>query len=455
MKKKLGCALVLVCTILINILIFVKGSYLVKENVQFHVTLEMEQPADVQLLYSDGIFDLDHVDTKRYQKGGMKQELVFNIPSQYQAWRLDYGNVSGRISVSDMYVSLGEDKVTIPQKAVMMGQNHDVNMEAGDDLNYAAVVYGEDPYTIFAMDEIGFRSALNEQAKGKTIVVKTLICVCLDLMVLYLLFGKNYFLDLCYLVYRDRRLIFNLAKNDFKTRYVGSYLGAVWAFIRPIITIMVYWFVFQVGLHSTDVDGFPFVLWLIAGLVPWFYFQEALSGGTNALIEYQYLVKKIVFNVSALPIVKIVSALFVHVVFMIFTVVIYAANGHLPDLYTLQLVYYSFCAAVLILALTYVTSALVIFFRDMNQIIGVILEVGVWITPIMWKLSAIPQQFVWIFKLNPMYYVVNGYRESLIAKTGFWNNLYGTSYFWIVTILLFIVGMNVFNKLKVHFADVL
>ena len=114
-------------------------------------------------------------------------------------------------------------------------------------------------------------------------------------------------------IYKNRRLVAKLAKNDFKTRYAGSYLGIVWAFIQPVITILVYWFVFSVGFRSGTGDlGVPFVLYLVAGIVPWFFFQDALIGGTNSLLEYNYLVKKVVFNISVLPVVKIISAMFVH-----------------------------------------------------------------------------------------------------------------------------------------------
>ena len=93
-------------------------------------------------------------------------------------------------------------------------------------------------------------------------------------------------------IYKNRRLVAKLAKNDFKTRYAGSYLGIVWAFIQPVITILVYWFVFSVGFRSGTGDlGVPFVLYLVAGIVPWFFFQDALMGGTNSLLEYNYLVK--------------------------------------------------------------------------------------------------------------------------------------------------------------------
>lgn len=261
-------------------------------------------------------------------------------------------------------------------------------------------------------------------------------------------------------VYSNRKLIMKLAKNDFKTRYAGSYLGIIWAFIQPIVTIITYWVVFEKGLKvgaAVSASGItvPYVLWLTAGLVPWFFFSEALNSGTNALMEYNYLVKKVVFKISILPIIKIISALFVHVFFVCFTLILFACYGYTPDLYVLQLVYYSVCAFVLVLALCYSTCALVVFFRDLAQIISIVLQIGMWATPIMWQIGIVPKEFQFIFKLNPMFYIVQGYREALIDKVWFWEQWKQSIYFWGMVMILFLLGTVIFKRLKVHFADVL
>ena len=259
-------------------------------------------------------------------------------------------------------------------------------------------------------------------------------------------------------LYKNRRLVMKLAKNDFKTRYAGSYFGTFWAFVQPVVTILVYWFVFSVGFRSnTDELGVPFVLYLVAGIVPWFFFSDALSGGTNSLLEYNYLVKKVVFKISILPIVKIISALFVHVFFVVFALILCACYGYTPSLYTLQIIYYSICTFLLVLGLVYATSAIVIFFRDLTQIISIFLQVGVWLTPIMWDINMLSSHpwLIKLFKLNPMYYVVTCYRDSMLGHVGIWNHASWTLYFWVVTILLFGLGSVIFKRLKPHFADVL
>lgn len=256
-------------------------------------------------------------------------------------------------------------------------------------------------------------------------------------------------------LYQNRRLIWRLAKNDFKKRYAGSYLGAVWAMIQPVVTVFMYWFVFdKLGFMRAGTDV-PYVLFLTAGLVPWFYFSEALTNGTMALLEYNYLVKKVVFKISILPIIKVIAATFIHAFFVVVLLIISCIYGYYPSLYTLQIFYYSFCLLVFVLALCYTTCAVVVFFRDLSQIINIALQIGMWATPILWNIGDIKGIWVTVFKINPLVYVVNGYRDAIYGQQWFWQDFYSTVYFWIVTVLLFLLGAVIFKRLKVHFADVM
>jgi teichoic acid transport system permease protein len=256
-------------------------------------------------------------------------------------------------------------------------------------------------------------------------------------------------------LYTNRALILSLSKNDFKTKYAGSYLGIIWAFIQPIVTVLVYTFVFTVGFRSGSMDGVPFVNWLTAGILPWYFFSDALINGSNSLLEYSYLVKKVVFNINILPVVKTLSSLFVHIVFALIVILLYLCTGFYPDLYWFQMFYYCACTFLLSIGLSYLCSAMILFFKDLGQIINVILQIGVWMTPIMWSSDIIQNQFIWIFKLNPMYYIVQGYRNCLIYKEWFWESYVWTIYFWTVTLAVLFIGMMAFKKLKRHFADVL
>ena len=258
-------------------------------------------------------------------------------------------------------------------------------------------------------------------------------------------------------LYQSRHLIWKLAKNDFKKRYAGSYMGALWALAQPVVTVVMYYIVFDklMGGAGRGVEDVPFVLFLTAGLVPWFYFNEALNNGTNALREYDYLVKKVVFKISILPIIKIIAATFIHVFFVAVLLIVAALYGYHPTIYTTQILYYSVCLFVFVLALCYTTCSIVVFFKDLTQIIGIALQIGIWATPILWNIDSAPEEWVVILKLNPLVYNVNGYRSAIYERSWFFEDFFSTMYFWIATVVLFGIGVAVFKRLKVHFADVL
>lgn len=161
---------------------------------------------------------------------------------------------------------------------------------------------------------------------------------------------------------------------------MGSYLGVFWAFIQPSLLVFIYWFVFQVGFRSTPVEDFPFILWLLAGIVPWFYFSDSLASSTNSIEQNSYLVKKIVFNTHLLPIVKIVSSLMVHFVFMMLMFLIFFSYGESFSLYQLQIFYYSFALTMFLVGLSWIVSSLNVFLKDIGQIVSIILQFGFWLT---------------------------------------------------------------------------
>lgn len=261
-------------------------------------------------------------------------------------------------------------------------------------------------------------------------------------------------------LYQNRRLIWRLSRNDFKKRYAGSYLGTIWAMVPPIVTVAMYWVVFDrifgSGPQVTYTGGeVPYVLFLTAGLVPWFFFSDAVMGGMTSLMEYNYLVKKVVFKVSILPIIKVTAAMFVHIGFSVVLVLIAAFYGYTPTVYTLQLFYYTFCEYVFILGLSYATCAIVLFFRDLQNLISIIMQVGMWATPILWNINTLREKYKPFIKLNPMTYIVEGYRSAVYEQQWFWEHFYSSTYFWIVTALLFVVSALIFKKLKPMFADVM
>ena len=259
-------------------------------------------------------------------------------------------------------------------------------------------------------------------------------------------------------ILKNRNMIISLAKSDFKKRFVGSYFGIVWMFIQPLATVLVYTLIFQVGFKAVPpIEDIPYVLWLIPGIVPWFYFQDALSQGTGCLYEYNFLVKKVVFNISMLPVVKLVSVFLSHICFLIIMIIVFIIARVQLHIEVLLIIYYSFAVSILSLGIMYFTSSINVFFKDMGQIVGIMLQFGIWMAPIMYDeglfINRAPIVYK-LLKLNPFYYIVKGYRYAVIGEN-FPNAFKLTIYFWIVTIIIFIIGYKIFTNLKSHFSDVL
>lgn len=422
------------------------------------VTLQISStiPQTYQVFYSkDGNWTEEQSMSQNNELVNTQKSLEYTIPNTSNFVRLDLGSNISYHQLTNLVFSYKKQIYTVDNFTLENVERNMINslIFENDIVNISTI--GNDPYIILDLNSLGIKDSVL-RVQNKSILEKNIfMCLFIDILLLIIYKFRKVVISIPVELYRNRKLILKLAKNDFKTKYAGSYFGILWAFVQPIVTILTYWFVFQVGLKSGPISNYPFVLWLIAGLIPWFFFSDALNSGMNSLIEYSYLVKKVVFNITILPVIKIFSALFIHIFFLIFMLLLFTLSGYVPGMYALQIIYYSFCILILTLSISYITSSLLVFFRDLSQLINIILQIGMWMTPILWNYTMIPDRFLWIFKMNPMYYIVEGFRNSLIYKIWFWENINSTIYFWGITGALFTIGSIIFKRLRVHFADVL
>jgi len=262
-------------------------------------------------------------------------------------------------------------------------------------------------------------------------------------------------------IYENRFVLGQLVKRDFKNRYLGSFLGFLWTIIQPIVMIVVLWAVFILAFNSGPVIGpngqeIPFIAWFAIGVITWNFFAEACVTSTNVFQEYSYLVKKINFKIAILPIVKLLSSFVTHLVFLAIIIGILLFKGVPITLQWVQVIYYVGAMMMLLLGLSWITSCLQVFIKDITQLVGIVLQFGFWLTPIAWNFSIVPQKWQFWFKLNPMFYIIDGYRKSFLFEQWAWEDqqLMGL-YFWLVTFIILIIVVVLFRKLRPSFADVL
>lgn len=463
MLKRTLIYILTICIAVLGNIVFINGitgdeTGNVADIYEIHLSLKSEKriSTPIQLFFSDtDEFNEAGSLTVLYEKYGEVQEINYQINPTCNFLRIDFGSQENTFDVSELIFQSGKLKVDLINEIEQDGVSWNMLTLDTLDAGMRIFVVGDDPYMMFDMEKTGLKKIMHDKMTEGVLQKKILICAVWNLLFLIFWMKRKKIAKIFEGVFSDKGLLLDLAKNDFKTKFAGSYLGITWAFIQPIVTILVYWFVFQVGFKSGTVKDVPFVLWLTAGLVPWFFLNDALNSATASLLEYSYLVKKVVFNVEIIPLVRIVSSFFVHVFFVAFMLVMFMINGIMPKIEWLQIIYYSICLFALIVGVSYLTSALVVFFRDLAQIIIIILQIGMWITPIMWQWSIMPAKVLVFLKLNPVYYIVEGYRNSLIYGRTFWNDTYMTVYFWVFVLLSIVLGTKVFAKLKIHFADML
>lgn len=257
-------------------------------------------------------------------------------------------------------------------------------------------------------------------------------------------------------IYSLRAVIIELAKRDFKSQYASSLLGIVWVYLQPLLFIVVIYSVFSYGFRTKPVtDDTPYSVWLISGMIAWLFFASNLSSCSNIINQYSFLVKKVNFSLSVLPLVKLLSTYIPHISFIFITILIAIYNEVYPSLYALQIFYYLFAMSTLLIGINWLTSSTNVFIPDVSKLVTLIVQFGFWLTPIFWNKDQIPVDYHWVINLNPMAYIVNGYRDSLINNIGFWDRPTETAYFWITCLTLCVLGATVFKHLKPHFAEVI
>lgn len=250
-------------------------------------------------------------------------------------------------------------------------------------------------------------------------------------------------------LYAYREMIFSLVRRDLKGRYKGSVLGFMWTFINPLLQLVVYTLVFSVILRNDIKD---FYLYLFVALVPWIFFSTSVSGGSGCIWSQQDLVKKIYFPREVLPI-SFVTSQFINMLLsllVVLTIIIITGKG-LNPIALLYLPAVMIIEYFLALGMAMITSAVTVYIRDLEYLLGIITMAWQFLTPIMYPIEMVPDSLMPIFYLNPMTPVIIAYRDILYYKQLPKMETLMQALF--LGIFLMVVGYIIFSKLKRHFAE--
>jgi ABC-type polysaccharide/polyol phosphate export permease len=253
-----------------------------------------------------------------------------------------------------------------------------------------------------------------------------------------------------------RALLFQLVRRDFEQRYVGSAAGWLWGLIHPLVLLLSWTFVFQICLNITTIRGEVdqnYTLYLMAGYLPWFLFQETVLRSSTSLVDHANLITKTVFPSEVVPISIFFSTLINHLFTLVLVVAATAIWAHLPGYGLLYLPAYMLLAGLLAIGIGWVVASLQVYLRDTAQITHVLLTLWFWLTPIFVFEEQYPQRLQFLLDYNPVAMLVRGYRAQLIESQppdfGDFGNLL------LFSLVAFCLGGLFFRQLKRGFADVL
>lgn len=249
-------------------------------------------------------------------------------------------------------------------------------------------------------------------------------------------------------LYNYRELLKTSVKKEIRGKYKNSFLGVLWSFLNPLLQIAVYALVFPLILKNTQEN---YVIFLCCGLIPWTFFATAINRSAFTMIENGNIIKKVYFPREILPISVVTSET---VNFLISTIIIIAFvifGGLGLTKYVLIYPIILIAQYLLVLGLSFIISSVCVYFRDLQHLIGIAIQLLFYATPIVYAADTIPTEFAWILKINPMSYIINAYRDIFYNQT--MPQILPLLILIVITIVICIIGYLIFNKLQKGFAE--
>ena len=257
-------------------------------------------------------------------------------------------------------------------------------------------------------------------------------------------------------IIKNKKIIWKLGKSDFKNRFASTSLGSLWGFLQPFVFMMMYVFVFQFIFQTPGEGGAPYVVWFLPGMAIWQCLNDSIMSASGSIRNYSYLVKKVVFPVDVIPIISLIGSSFVAIFLFIVAIVVCALFKFIPNIWLI--LYVIFATYAFIIAFTRLTSAITTLVPDFSNLLGILMQLFFWATPVVWSLTKLVNHplMLKIMQFMPFTYLVTAFRQAFMGGNIITaNNGIYTIVFWCVTIVMLIWGNHVFKKNKKDFADVL
>ena len=249
-------------------------------------------------------------------------------------------------------------------------------------------------------------------------------------------------------LYQYRELLKSNIRKEIRGKYKGSFLGVLWSFVNPLLSVLVYAIVFPLVLKNTQPH---YVTFLIIGIIPWTFFTSAVSQGTTTVFVNGGIIKKVYFPREILPISVVTSSLINFIISCLIIFIFLIISGIGFSLYVLLLPLIMLIQYILLLGIVFITSSIDVYIRDAEYIINFFINMLFYATPIIYSADLFPKSVAWVLNLNPMAVIINSYRDVLYYQQ--LPNLSSLLFIFLLSVILLLVGIKTFKVLEKGFAE--
>jgi len=254
----------------------------------------------------------------------------------------------------------------------------------------------------------------------------------------------------CQKLWQYRAMVLALARRDWKAKYAQTLVGILWSVLQPLIGLLIFSFFFEKVVRISDAIPYAYAIFAFSGMTCWFYFTQHLNQGGTALLQEQTLLKKIYFPRLLLPIAKAVAGLADYSISLILLMALLLWKGVYPGAHIIYLPLFILLNVITALSFSIWLSALTIRFRDFNHLIPYLVGFSIWLTPVFYPVTLVPEQYHFLLYCNPMAAVIEGFRWSLIGIEHFNSNyLIGIT----ISFILLSSGFIYFFKIEHQISD--
>jgi lipopolysaccharide transport system permease protein len=257
---------------------------------------------------------------------------------------------------------------------------------------------------------------------------------------------KNYWRD----IWNFRELFYILSWRDLKVRYKQTVIGAAWSILRPLLTTVIFTIVFSKVAKLNTSEGVPYAIMVFAGMLPWQFFANGLSEASNSLVGNANLISKVYFPRLIIPASSIFTSLVDFAISFLLLLVIMGFYQYMPDSRIFILPVFLIMTLMTVFGVGLYITALNVKYRDFRYIIPFIIQIGLYITPVGFSSSIVPQEWRLWYSLNPMVGIVDGFRWCILGETMFWP---GFVISLVVTTFFLFLGIYYFRQTEKTFAD--